>query len=148
MTTQNPVLVKKFMSVSRIWTRIMKQSTSLSLEERIATILQAHALMYLKTNPKITVSELAQELVMSSAAVAKFTDRLFSAGWIQREDDPKDRRITRLSLTQKGEEEFKKIQKLHYEKISEIASLISEEDLKDWVRIMETLAKNWEEKNK
>lgn len=147
MTSQKQQLLKRFMAVSGKWMRIMKPTVSVSIEERVATILQAQALTYLKVNPKTTVGELAQELVMSSAAIAKFTDRLFSAGWILREDDPHDRRITRLLLTKKGKDELKQMQKRRYEKINEITSFMPENDLKEMVRIMENLAKNWE-KNK
>lgn len=128
--------------------RITKPSLNVPIEEKIATFLQIQAMCYLQENPDVTVGDLATELAMSSPAVAKFSDRLFDAGWITRKDDSHDRRITRLKLTQKGKEELKLIQGRHFEKMNEIISFMPEADLKKMVYIMENVVKKWEEKNK
>ncbi len=140
-------LLQRFTTVSMKWGRIMKPSSGISMEDKIATFLQGHALFYLQENPLATVGKLATELSMSSPAVAKFTDRLFDAGWITRENDPDDRRIIRLELTQKGKEELEQTLRQHFEKMNEIVSLMPDSDLKELVRIMENSVKAWEEKN-
>lgn len=126
----------------------MQLSASISPEDKLTTILQVQGLTFLKEHPKTTVGELAAELTMSSPAIAKFTDKLVDCGWVERIDDPDDRRIVRLLITIQGEKEFERIKCKHFEKMSEIFSLMPEEDIKEMIRIMEDLTRRWEEKNK
>lgn len=51
-----------------------------------------------------SISELAEALQIKHHAAVMLTDRTASGGWIQRTQDPTDRRQVRVSLTQNGEE--------------------------------------------
>lgn len=126
----------------------MHMSSPISQEDKLTTILQVQGLSYLKKHSKATVGELASELMMSSPAITKFTDRLVNLGWIRRADDSDDRRIIRLFITSLGEKKLSQIQRKHLERMSEIFSLMPEKDIKELIRIMGNLTKKWEEKNK
>jgi len=138
-------LTKQYIAVIMKWMRIVKSSSNVSLKDKVTTILQVQALLYLQKHPRATVGELAGELSMSSPAAATFIDRLFDSNWITRKDDPQDRRITRLMITKKGKTELALIQRKHFEQMNEIISLMPEADLKEMIRIMETAIKKWEE---
>lgn len=49
-----------------------------------------------------TVRELAERLNISKPAISRAADRLEESGFIERDDDPKDRRSVLLSLTAAG----------------------------------------------
>ena len=54
-----------------------------------------------KDNP-VGVSDLSHHLGVSSAAASQMLDRLVDEGLILRTEDPNDRRIKRISLTEQG----------------------------------------------
>ena len=126
--------------------KLIDQVSGVSKKERMATMLQMHALAHLKKHPQKHVSELASECLMSSSAVAQLIDRLASAGWIARDNDPKDHRAIRLSLTFKGEKALKQMQCRMFEEMGRLFSYVSEKDMKEMVRIQTNLLKNLEER--
>ena len=115
--------------------RIAEQSFTEIENNQAITLLQRQAMMYLKAFPTSTVGELASEMDMSSSAIAQFTDRLVDLGFIAKEIDKNDRRIVRLSLTANGKVHLESCHRVLLEKVSKVFSHMSEEDLKEVVRI-------------
>ncbi len=63
---------------------------------------QLSVLMRLKHGGSSGVSEIGDQLGVTSAAASQAVDRLVHLGLIERTEDPEDRRAKRLALTQKG----------------------------------------------
>jgi DNA-binding MarR family transcriptional regulator len=139
-------LVQEFMSTSVTLKRIISRLSSVSLEEKMATILQFQALTYLREHKNATVGELAQDLAISSSAVAQLIDRLLEAGRIARKNDLKDRRIIHISLTPEGKKEQSQMKKKYIEKMTFLLTHISEKDLHELIRIQTELITKLEEK--
>ncbi len=55
-----------------------------------------------RTEGGLSQRELGDRLVVDRSNVTGLLDRLERAGWVKRSDDPKDRRIYRISLTAAG----------------------------------------------
>lgn len=55
-----------------------------------------------RTEAGLSQRELGDRLVVDRSNVTGLLDRLEKAGWVRRTDDPKDRRIYRVSLTPSG----------------------------------------------
>ncbi|MDR1448972.1 MAG: MarR family transcriptional regulator [Propionibacteriaceae bacterium] len=64
------------------------------------TVTQAVALRELET--KITMRQLSQRICAKPTNVTAVVDKLEKLGLLIRENDPEDRRVTRLALTEKG----------------------------------------------
>jgi DNA-binding MarR family transcriptional regulator len=78
-----------------------------------ASALDAQLLAYLKRNPGVGVSELAEREQISKAAMSAHVKRLEEAGWVAREeDDPDDRRRVGLFVTKAGRKALDDIRKL------------------------------------
>lgn len=135
-----------YISMTKI-RRIVDRMSNVSVEDKVATMLQMQALTYLKEHPSSTVGQLGQELLMSSSAIAQLTDRLVNSKAIVRGNDKADRRIVHLKLTTAGEKELFNMQKRMLEKMGKIASHISDEDLQKLVDIMSKLLISLECKN-
>lgn len=148
MNTSKQDLVQQFLITSTTLSRIMSQLSTVSLEEKMATILQFQALTYLKQQDEATVGELAQELAMSSPAIAQLTDRLVNAGRIERKDDKNDRRVVHLSLTDEGVKELSQMKQKYIEKMTSLLSFIPATDLRELVRIQAELIQKLEENKK
>lgn len=62
---------------------------------------QWHALGILRRNPGIRQSKMAEMMEVEPITLVRLLDRMEKAGWIKREQDPKDRRANCLMLTDK-----------------------------------------------
>lgn len=137
MNSSHTKLLSEFLNKAVKVRRLIEQTSS--FEDKAITLLQIQALTHIHKHPKTPVGLLAVELSMSLSAVAQLTNRLADAEYIRREDSPTDRRIIRLSLTPKGEEQIeiyhKQLEKNHFK----VLSAIPENDLKELVRIFTTI---------
>lgn len=61
----------------------------------------------------LRVSELAQGGVLTQTAMSRFVDRAEREGLVGREPDPRDRRATRVVLTDRGAELLAKMEPVH-----------------------------------
>jgi DNA-binding MarR family transcriptional regulator len=109
-----------------------------------STMLQHQVLLFLTENPGITVKGLASIFLMSSAAFAQLLTRLDIRGFIKKEQDLKDKRITHLYITKKGTDEIKSIKMMLLERASHVLKFIPKEDLKNMIRIQNNLLKQLE----
>ena len=132
--------IEKALDIASKFYKLSKIKNALDIES-IVTPLQMDALMYLHKHPMSTVSRLGKYLNLSSSAVAQLTDRLAVSGFIARKDDPHDRRIVRLILTEKGKQIFKDIYKEKINKVKMVAPFLSDKDLNDLTRIYSKIFK-------
>lgn len=117
--------------------KIVEQS--LSFEDRSATILQVHAMKFLHEHPRSTAGELAHNMHMSSSSIAQLIERLVDAGFVVRENEPTDRRVVRLSLTQNGIQQVKVFMQTFLNEAGKVFSLLPESDVKELNRIFTNL---------
>lgn len=71
--------------------------------EEGTTLTQWSALVSLHYGRADTCAELARDLVHDKGATTRLIDSLEAKGWVRRERDSDDRRVSRLSLTEAGE---------------------------------------------
>lgn len=75
-------------------------------------IPQSHAkvIFYLSHKGSAPVSVIAKDLLISKPNMSPIIDKLFEEGYVNRYEDPKDRRILRVEVTEKAKEilNFKK----------------------------------------
>jgi len=66
------------------------------------------ALFHLYYKESCGVSDIADHLGFSDAASSQMVDRLVQRGFIERKEDPDDRRVKKLTLTEEGKDIVKK----------------------------------------
>ena len=76
-----------------------------------------------------SMSELSLERDLPPSSVTGTIDRLVAAGRVQREDDPDDRRVVRVRLTEQGRQERERHHQLRRERVVELLSALSDEEL-------------------
>src|SRR6267154_6315660 len=64
--------------------------------------------------------ELGDVLVVDRSNVTGLLDRMEKAGWVRREDHPKDRRIHRVVLTATGQALWRQVNPLYLEVVAQI----------------------------
>jgi DNA-binding MarR family transcriptional regulator len=72
------------------------------------SVSQCYVLETLHTHGALTMNELAEKMYLSVSTVTRVVDELVKKGFVQREEDPADRRIRVIDLTRQGEAAFQK----------------------------------------
>ncbi|MFQ3612897.1 MAG: MarR family transcriptional regulator [Cyanobacteriota bacterium] len=67
------------------------------------SLSQLRALIYLQRCPQGSLSQVADDLDVSLPTMSSMVQRLVERGWVERTEDPAERRRLRLSLTAAGE---------------------------------------------
>ena len=86
---------------------------------------QIGALFHIRRHHLRGVSEIGDELGVSSAAASQMLDRLVNQGLITRTEDPDDRRVKRLVLTDTGKQLLKNGIHARQEWIQDLAELLT-----------------------
>ena len=72
---------------------------------------QAPLIFYLMANPTSNQREIAHKLHVTPATINVMVKRMEKNGWLTREADPQDGRVTLISLSDKGQEIVKEVNK-------------------------------------
>jgi len=99
---------------------------------------QLSVLTYLR-GQSVTMRELAKELDVGESAATAVVDRLVRQGLVVRRDDPTDRRVVRLALSDTGESLVVKLHASACRKTADLLVSLSDEQLVQLVTTMEML---------
>jgi MarR family transcriptional regulator, transcriptional regulator for hemolysin len=91
--------------------RLMRRDFNRRVQDLELTQAQWRALSLMWRQPGMRQCDLAETLEMQPISVARLIDRLQAAGWVERKADPKDRRASRLYLTERSEPILTKLRK-------------------------------------
>ena len=96
----------------------------------------------LRRNPGISQSELAEKLDIEPISAARTIDRLEKSGWIERRPDSDDRRVNRLSLTERVQDVVVRMRALAIECRLEAADGLSQEEHQQLVTLLKKIKTN------
>ena len=122
--------------------RLMKQFTGLKIKHTEGLtrseqeLLLRLVLNFDETKQAVTVTGIGNMLQITPARVSHLLNPLEEAGYIERLSDPKDRRIVRIGLTNKGTQAAAAVMADVQEKMIEMVNLLGEEDSKTFVRLL------------
>jgi MarR family transcriptional regulator, organic hydroperoxide resistance regulator len=100
---------------------LFAKSTGLSMP-------QFSILMQLHHKGACGLSEISERFEVSPAAASQLVDKLVQSGYIQREEDPSDRRAKLLNLTEKGRELIRQGIDERYRWVEELAGKLTAEE--------------------
>lgn len=100
------------------------------------TLAQLKALLYLSARGRASGRELARALGVGPPAVSQLVDRLVAHGHVQRAEDPTDRRITWLSLTERGQATVERLLLDRRERLAAVLDALGPDEL---ARVAEAL---------
>jgi DNA-binding MarR family transcriptional regulator len=89
---------------------------------------QLGILMQLHYRGTCGISDLREKFDITSAAASQLVDKLVQSGLIQREEDPHDRRVKRVNLTDKGTELIQQHTEKRYRWVEGVAQNLSPEE--------------------
>ena len=137
--SQRDVLVDRYFELQpQMQKRFSAGLRELREELHSVTVHQLGVLTYLR-GQSVTMRELAKELDVGESAATAVVDRLVRQQLVVRHDDPADRRVVRLSLSETGESLVTKLNEAARRKIGSMLVALSDEQLRQLIAIMETL---------
>jgi DNA-binding MarR family transcriptional regulator len=80
---------------------------------------QIRALHLISRRPSCAMGHVAERLGVAMSTATQIADRLEQRGWVRRADDPEDRRVVRLSLTEEGRRVVDERRHLRRERLGE-----------------------------
>lgn len=105
----------------------------------IKTVQQYMILGLLAREPDLSMGDLRQNTLVTKQAITGVVDRLNKCGFVDVYKDPKDRRITRVRLTTRGETAIEATRPTRIFGNREIFSVLSEEELSQLSMILPKL---------
>ena len=91
------------------------------------------------------VSQLAECLGITPAAITGITDKLLMEGYVKRERAENDRRVVNISITELGQDIIRQVNENQKEMIDGIFNQLQEEDLQHLRRIFALLLASLEQ---
>jgi DNA-binding MarR family transcriptional regulator len=73
-----------------------------------------------------TISDLAGYLLLRHHSVVELVDRAAAAGLVERQADPRDGRVTRISLTADGEHRLRQLAATHLDELRNLAPVLDQ----------------------
>lgn len=103
------------------------------------SIPQLGALLRLYERGTCDVSGMGDELGVTSAAASQMLDRLVQQGLIERSENPQDRRVRQIVLTDKGLQVVQASVRARHEWLGEMAGALSLDEQKQVVDVLRLL---------
>ncbi len=107
-------------------------------------LTRAHwsVLAHLKRNDGVQQQALAKLMDITAMTLARHIDRLEAEGWVERRDDPADRRAKRVFLTAKAKPMIKTLQSLGKKLVNQAMVGISAEEAATTLAVLERMRDN------
>ena len=102
---------------------------------------QISILMQLHHKGPCGMSQVSDRFDISAAAASQLVDKLFQAGYLERTEDPTDRRAKLLTLSAKGEELIQQGTEERYRWMDDLTSKLSREEQLKVVEALDILTK-------
>ena len=93
------------------------------------TMPQAKVLYVVATNPQLSMSAIAAELGVGLPAVSGLVDRLVTLGYLERREDPADRRQQLVSVTEAGARTLDHLRELNTEAMRRLLGGLEPDEL-------------------
>ncbi len=113
-----------------------------------ASIPQIRALSFIRRNPTSTLTTVSEYLAVSNATTSSIVDRLVKKGLVSRTEDPKERRCLQLSVTPKGQEEYRVVQEVAIAELTRVLTRLPDDQVRQIQEGLRILKEALEEERK
>lgn len=96
---------------------------------RGVTMSQCSTLLGIGKHGTMTMNALSEWMSLATSTMTRIVDNLVRDGYLERTQDPQDRRVVRVSLTEKGGQLYQAIKEIYHGYHRKIVECIPEEEL-------------------
>lgn len=104
-----------------------------------ASLARTKMLHYIANNAPVRAADVAEWFDLAPRTVTQAIDTMERDALVVRVPDPVDRRAKRLDITDKGHQVLRQTEPLRRELVEQAFSLLTEQDVRDFVRILDRL---------
>lgn len=137
-------LIESLLTDMQVFQRAWKAHIMKVLEKEHISPAQTGILFYIKNSQPVSGKKIATMMQMSPSSVTQFIDSLDKKGYIKREQDEQDRRITHLSISTKGQSKIQQLEKVREVFFRELAQSLTDDELTTMSRVQRKLAQQIE----
>jgi MarR family transcriptional regulator, organic hydroperoxide resistance regulator len=119
--------------------RLMKEEMSYTNNLTHLSLLQIQTLIFLHKNKKTSMSGIAEYFGIELPSATSLITKLCDQKLVQRSDDPGDRRLVRITLTDEGKTLLEQAIHERKKKIEKILSYLSPKEKSELLTILQTL---------
>ena len=136
-------LVEIIFSISRS----MKGEMSYTSQLTHLSILQIQTLIFLDKNKNVPMSEIAKNFHIELSSATSLLNKLYSQKLVTRQNDEKDRRLIRITLTSEGKQILDKVITERKIKLKRLLSYLSEQERLDLLNLLTSINSRLQQKN-
>lgn len=103
------------------------------------TMSQCSTILGIGKNGTMTMNALSEWMSLATSTMTRIVDNLVRDGYVARAQDPRDRRVVRVSLTEEGEKLFQMILEVYHQYHRKIVENIPPEELRQVVESLTML---------
>ena len=134
-------LIAQITEAQRRMNRVIRERTLDSWVKLNLTIPQLKSLFYISRHGRVNLSGLASGIRVTPANVTGIVDRLVEQGLLTRTPDPDDRRVSWLSVTDRGKTLINDLREGRVQEMRRILDKLTEEELSTVARSFELVAR-------
>ncbi len=127
---------------------IIKQRGRVILNHYPITAPQFVALQWLLEKGDMTIGELSNYIHLACSTTTDLVDRMEKNELVERVRDPKDRRVVRIHVLEKGEKIIHEVIEKRQNYLEEVLKGVPEEDVETLNRLLHVLHENMKETDK
>lgn len=121
--------------------RTVKERHVTDASEAEISMPQFFCMFMLSKCGKQKMSELASNLALSYASATNLINRLSESGYVNRYDDPEDRRVVMVELSEKGNSIMTAVREKHINEMTKRCNQLSKDELDTLLKGMDLLIK-------
>lgn len=104
------------------------------------TRAQLGVLFMLSAHPSLSIKELAEQFGISSSATTQLVSAMVGEGLLTRTEDPLDRRLVRIDLTQKGKKQLEVARESRTRHLSRMFEPLTDSELEELLRLQQKMS--------
>ena len=125
--------------IERVGRMMQACHVAFSEEESSLTINQVILLKVLSAAGRLSMADIAQALRITPASATSLVNRMVKSGWLERSDDPTDRRKIWVSIPSSRLAGWKSLEDQYRAAMVKFNSVLSQEEQRQLASILETL---------
>jgi DNA-binding MarR family transcriptional regulator len=134
-------LIQRVIELQRKVNRMLRRQVPDAWMELSLTLAQLKSLFFISNEGSTNVGKLAAALSVTSANVTGIVDRLVKQGLVTRRENPEDRRMLLLQVTDKGRALITDLRERQTSRLSEILDYLGPDELSTLAQGLSSLLK-------
>jgi DNA-binding MarR family transcriptional regulator len=111
-----------------------------SFDNIVLTRPQIHIFFFVaRHRDGVSVKDIARFLSVTKGAVSQFIDSLVEKNLVRREEDTKDRRLQRITLTEFAKKRLDRFEKSYYTSLHQLFDRLTDNELQQLISLLEKL---------